>query len=138
MPLLGAVVCLTLIFGPAHAQRRPMDVPDTLTQPERGRTRLIMKDGSYQIVLSYQIVGDVVRYKSAERNGAIEDVPLALVDLAATVRWTHEHTAGNDSGTPVLSPELAREEAARAALTLEIKPGLRLPGEGSVVVLDTF
>jgi len=115
-----------------------MDIPDTLTQPERGRTRLIMKDGTYQIVLNYQIVGDIVRYKSAERNGAIEDVPLALVDLAATVRWTHDHTAGNDSGPPVLSPELAREEAARAALTLEIKPGLRLPDQGSVLVLDTF
>ncbi len=138
--MLTIVPCLALLLAPnpTHAQRRPMDVPDTLTQPERGRTRLIMKDGSYQIVLSYQIVGDVVRYKSAERNGTMEDVPLALVDLAATVRWTHEHTAGNDSGTPVLSPELAREEAARAALTLEIKPGLRLPGEGSVVVLDTF
>jgi hypothetical protein len=131
-------LALTLTWPAARAQRHPMDVPDTLTHSERGRTRLILKDGTYQIVLSYQIVGNVVRYKSAERNGAIEDVPLALVDLAATVRWKHEHTAGNDSGPPVLSPELAREEAARAALTLEIKPGLRLPGEGSVVVLDTF
>ena len=138
MPLLGVVVCLTLLLAPARAQRHPMDIPDTLTQPERGRTRLILKDGTYQIVLSYEIVGNVVRYKSAERNGSVEDVPLALVDLAATVRWTHEHTAAKDSGTPVLSPELAREEAARAALTLEIKPGLRLPAEGSVVVLDTF
>jgi hypothetical protein len=129
---------LTLALPPAHAQRRPIDIPDTLTKPERGRTRLIMKDGSYQIVLRYDIVGDVVRYKSAERNGAMEDVPLALVDLAATVRWKQEHTAGNDSGPPVLSPELAHEEAARAALTLEIKPGLRLPGQGSVLVLDTF
>jgi hypothetical protein len=131
-------VSMSLLAAPLCAQRRPIDIPDTLTKPERGRTRLIMKDGTYQIVLRYDIVGDVVRYKSAERNGAIEDVPLALVDLAATVRWKQQHTAGNDSGPPVLSPELAREEAARAALTLEIKPGLRLPDQGSVLVLDTF
>ena len=140
MPVLGALMGLALILASvfAHAQRRPIDIPDSLTQPERGRTRLILKDGTYQIVLSYKIVGNVVRYKSAERNGATEDVPLALVDLAATVRWKHEHSAGNDSGPAVLSPELAREEAARAALTLEIKPGLRLPDQGSVLVLDTF
>jgi hypothetical protein len=121
-----------------EGQRRPMDVPDPLMQQERGRTRLILKDGSYQIVLRYEIDGNVVRYVSAERNGAVEDVPLALVDLAATVRWHDQNAAGTDGGTPVLSPELAREEAARAALTLEVKPDLRLPDQGSVLVLDTF
>ena len=117
-----------------------MDVPDPLpqTQSQSGRTRLILKDGSYQLVLSYKIIGDVVRYRSAERNGAEEDVPLALVDLPATVRWKQQHTSVNDDGPPVLSPELAREEAARAALTPEILPGLRLTDTASVLVLDTF
>jgi hypothetical protein len=132
--------CLALAFiaVPAPAQRRPMDIPDTQAQSQSGRTRLILKDGTYQLVLSYKIVGNVVRYRSAERNGAEEDVPLALVDLPATVRWKQTHTAATDDGPPVLSPELAREEAARAALTPEILPGLRLSDSASVLVLDTF
>ena len=40
--------------------------------------------------------------------------------------------------TPVISPELAKEEAARAALTPEVAPDLRLPEEDSVLALDTF
>jgi hypothetical protein len=147
----GAVVLGAMLLGLAalpawaqttddqdQAQRHPMDVPDPLKQPERGRTRLILKDGSYQIVLRYEIDGDVVRYVSAERNGAVEDVPLALVDLPATVRWHMDNASSTDNGAPVLSPELAREEAAHAALTMEIKPGLRLPDQGSVMVMDTF
>jgi hypothetical protein len=38
----------------------------------------------------------------------------------------------------VLSPELAKEEAARAALTPEVSPNLRLPQDLSVMALDTF
>ena len=38
----------------------------------------------------------------------------------------------------MLSPELAREEADRAARTPEVAPDLRLPEEDSVLVLDTF
>lgn len=139
-----AVLLFTLLSTAAgvFAQRRPMDVPDTTganTVPER--TRLILKDGTYQLVLSYKVVGDIVHFRSAERGGEEEDIPLALVDLPATERWKQEHTPGAESAapqTPVLSPELAREEAERAALTPEIAPDLRLPEEDSVLALDTF
>jgi hypothetical protein len=119
-----------------------MDVPDTSsanTVPER--TRLILKDGSYQLVLNYKVVGNVVRYRSAERNGEQEELPLALVDMAATERWKQEHTPGAAPATqqaPVLSPELAKEEAERAALTPEVAPDLHLPEEDSVLALDTY
>lgn len=120
-----------------------MDVPNpTQGTDEPTRTRLILKDGTYQLVFSYKIVGDVVRYRSAERDGQEEEIPLALVDIAATEKWKkdHEPGAGDAQGaqTPVLSPELAKEEAARAALTPEVAPDLRLPQEDSVLALDTF
>ncbi|WP_433968172.1 hypothetical protein [Tunturiibacter gelidiferens] len=38
------------------------------------RTRLILKDGSYQVIMSYRIVGNVVHYISAERGGAEEEI----------------------------------------------------------------
>src|SRR5579875_1566299 len=137
-----ALAIAALALPLTHAQHRPMDVPDAVTPNAPARTRLILKDGSYQLVLSYKVVGDVVRYRSAERNGAEEDVPLALVDLPATQRWARDHAPGGaanpDPQRPVLSPELAREEAARAARTPEVAPDLRLPEEDSVLILDTF
>ncbi len=94
--------------------------PPVASQPETPRrTRLMLKDGSFQWVLSYKVVGDVVRYRSAERDGAQEDVPLSLVDMAATKAWeaAHDPNAPHPAvqQAPVLSPELAREEAARLA-----------------------
>lgn len=120
-----------------------MDVPNLVENTqEPAHTRLILKDGTYQLVLSYKVVGSVVHYRSAERDGEEEEIPLALVDLAATEQWKKDHEPGaqNQQSTqaPVLSPELAREEAARAALTPEIAPGLHLPEEDSILALDTF
>ncbi|HEX4154276.1 MAG TPA: hypothetical protein VHY48_01565 [Acidobacteriaceae bacterium] len=147
IPLLVAAILCALLSCSARAQQqqqqqhRPMDVPDNTATSAPERTRLILKDGTYQLMLSYKVVGNVVRFRSAERNGEVEDIPLSLVDLPATERWKREHTPGAQSSAqqaPVLSPELAKEEAERAALTPEIAPDLRLPEEDSVLVLDTF
>ena len=127
-----------------QTQRRPLD-PPIAAQPEtpHHRTRLILKDGSYQTVISYVVKGQVVRYQSAERNGQSEELPLALVDLEATQAWELAHdpsttSAQKDQVPTVVSPELAREEAARAARTPEIAKDLHLPEEDSVLALDTF
>ena len=128
----GIVLAAALLAtaAPVVAQRRAMDVPDT-THVETGpaRTRLILKDGSYQVVLSYQVSGNLVRYRSAERNGTTEEIPLALVDLPATEKWAHDHDPlirAQEQRAPVLSPELQKEEADRAARTPEVV-GHRLP-----------
>jgi hypothetical protein len=107
------------------------------------RTRLILKDGSYQIVMSYRIVGNLVRYVSAERGGAEEEIPVALVDFDATQRWEKQHTQAappdpDNPQTPAIDPELLKEEADRAALTPEVAKDLRLPEEDSTLALDTF
>jgi hypothetical protein len=125
--------------GAVHAQRKPMDPPSTLDTSHR--TRLILKDGTYQVVLTYKVDGGIVRYRSAERAGEVEEIPLKLVDLDATRKWEKEHTpeAQQEARTaPVLSPQLQKEEAARLARNPEVAPNLRLPDEDSVLVLDTF
>jgi len=130
-----------LAFAPASyatAQHTTALQPDANTPH---RTRLILKDGSYQIIMSYRIVGNVVHYISAERGGAEEEIPLALVDLDATKRWEQQHAQPSDSNNPqppAIDPELLKEEADRAALTPEVVKDLRLPEEDSTLALDTF
>jgi hypothetical protein len=110
------------------------------------RTRLILKDGSYQVVMSYQVNGNIVRYFSAERD-ATEEMPAELIDWDATHRWERQHLAENESDAgqglavapaPAIDPELLKEEADRAAWTPEVAPDLRLPELDSVLALDTF
>ena len=136
---VAAIALLLMALG-SVAQRRPAGEADPAQTAAYQRTRLILKDGSFQIVLSYKVDGSVVEYRSAERNGELEEIPLKLVDMAATARWYREHVEGikPEAERSVLNPELAKEEADRASLTPEVVPGLRLPEELSVLVLDTF
>jgi hypothetical protein len=131
LPRNIAVMALSLCLSSAA-------LAQTSSSPHR--TRLILKDGTYQIVLSYKVVGKVVRFASAERNGETEEIPLALVDLPATERWKADHAAETsaEDRPVVLSPELAREEAERSSRTPEVAPDLRLPDEVSILALDAF
>jgi hypothetical protein len=103
------------------------------------RTRLILKDGSYQVVLSYKVKGKIVTYMSAERDGA-EEIPFDLIDWDATHRWERQHSAGgaDQAQGPEIDPELLKEEADRAALTPEVEKDLSLPELDSVLALDYF
>jgi hypothetical protein len=101
--------------------------------------RLILKDGSYQVVTKYERVGDRVRYFSAER-GQWEEVPASLVDFAATDKWAKEHAPGAGPVSPAV-PEAAaidQEEQHARARTPDVSPGLRLPDQDGVWALDTF
>jgi hypothetical protein len=139
--LLLAVVLAASPATHAAPQHTTAIQPDD-TAPHR--TRLILKDGSYQIVMSYRIVGNLVRYISAERGGEEEEIPVALVDFDATHRWEKQHTQaaqtpGDDNApAPAIDPELLKEEADRAALTPEVAKDLRLPEADSSLALDTF
>lgn len=141
----GAValaIGLSLGCPASHAaQQHTTALQPDATTPHR--TRLYLKDGSYQIVMSYRIVGSVVRYVSAERGGAEEEIPLSLIDLDATHRWEKQHaqagpTDPNNPQPPAIDPELLKEEAERAALTPEVAKDLRLPEEDSTLALDTY
>jgi hypothetical protein len=139
-----AMVMLAWCVGSAVAQPRPaVPLPD-VSKTSAGaphRTRLILKDGSYQLVMSYTVKGKVVSYVSAER-GEVEELPNDLVDWNATHKWERDHppegAAGAQAPAPAIDPELLKEEADRRSLTPEVAPNLNLPDQDSVVALDYF
>jgi hypothetical protein len=100
--------------------------------------RLILKDGSYQSVTKYEIHGDRVRYFSAER-GEWEEIPKSLIDWDATDKFEQGRQAGTlDPGAVELDKQLEAERKAAQARSPEVAPGLRLPDEGGIFLLDTY
>jgi hypothetical protein len=94
--------------------------------------RLILKDGSYQLVTKYEVKGGRVRYYSTEREDW-EELPNSLVDWPATEKYE------KDKATP--SPEALQldKDIEREDVPLpEVAPGLRIPEDTGVFLLDTF
>jgi hypothetical protein len=145
---LGLMVCLP---GPAGGQtaqappdRKPMPVEQPAVPGMGANHRLILKDGSYQVVREYELVGDRVRYFSQERGGW-EEMPANLIDWEATRKWERDHAnAPTDDASPSLkeAEELDKEEASlrddQKARMPEVASGLELPDQDGVFVLDTY
>jgi hypothetical protein len=110
---------------PAAAPVAPEGVP-------RGK-KLVLKDGSFQLVRDYEKNGDRVRYFSVER-GTWEEIPAALVDWDATKKAE----AADEKTSSALLEKVRIQEAAANAQTpvdvdasLLVAPGVFLPeGEG--------
>jgi len=99
--------------------------------------RLILKDGSYQAVVKYEVQGDRVHYLSAERY-EWEDIPSALIDWDATQKYNQELDSGKLRTKAIETPEEKEEREKEDANSPEIAPGLRLPGSGGVFLADSF
>ncbi len=129
--LFRAALCLLLLLSPGSWLQHHMLQAQQLTQ------RLILKDGSYQSVVKYEIQGDRVHYLSAERY-QWEDVPVALIDWDATKKYNNALDSGK---LRVKVEETPEEKAAREkeeANSPEVAPGVRLPGSGGIFLLDEF
>jgi hypothetical protein len=106
--------------------------------PQQLAKRLILKDGSYQLATKWEVKGDRVRYLSAERD-EWEELPNSLVDWAATDKFAKDRAAGVPAPEAVeLDKEIEAERRAEEAKTPQVAPGLRLPEDGGMLLLDTF
>jgi len=97
--------------------------------------KLFLKDGSYQLVSSYEVRGDRVRYYSLERS-QWEEVPKSLVDFEATQRAEEEAKAGQKKQLEE-AKQISEERYEKTEnLGYEVAPGVRLPQEEGVYSLD--
>jgi hypothetical protein len=101
--------------------------------------RLILKDGSYQLVTQYEVKGDRVRYKSAERD-EWEELPSALVDWPATEKYGKDRATSAIPEAAALDKEKETDADREAELSHlpQVAPGLRLPEDSGVFLLDNF
>lgn len=103
--------------------------------PVQAAVKLYFNDGTFQLVTSYEVRGDRVRYYSAERS-AWEEVPLSLVDLAATKKGQQEEAAAKKKGLEEAG-EISAERFERPEETgFEVAPGARLPQDEGVFAYD--
>ncbi len=97
--------------------------------------KLHMKDGTYQLVKSYEVHGDRVRYYSVERS-AWEEVPVSLVDFEATKRAQAEEEAAKKKELEE-TRELEKQRFELLPETgYEVAPGIHLPQEQGVFAFD--
>ena len=100
--------------------------------------RLILKDGSYQLVTKYEVKGDRVRYKSAERD-EWEEVPSSLVDWTATEKYEKDRAAAATiPEASALDKQTDAEREAEESHLPQVAPGLRLPEDSGIFLLDNF
>jgi hypothetical protein len=142
--LTGSLAILALAVSTAsiHAQKTLPLKPDVPGMA--ANHRLILKDGTYQLVRKYEVVGDRVRYISIERSGEWEELPENLVDWDATRKWERDHATQIEEASPAMNEaaDIDKEEAAEREAAISRRPevakGLELPDEDGVFALDTY
>jgi len=145
-------LCLgTLLVPLALAWAMPFDAQQTQNAPAghgqsaeaasaratpRGQ-KLVLKDGSFQLVREYQIEGDRVRYYSVD-SGSWEFVPTSLIDWDATKKLEAEEKLRD--AAIVAKVHTQEGERVMAPLdidaSLEVAPGVFLPPGVNLFVFD--
>lgn len=150
---IGAVLLLGLFLDVQKASAWSFELQEQTSQPAdqnqqdlqkseiavplpKGK-KLILNDGTFQIVREYHREGDRVRYYSVERS-AWEEIPATLVDWTAT----QKAEADQDAHQQELAKQIAEtEKAARFAgldvdTSFEVRPGTFLPDNAGFYAVD--
>lgn len=135
-------IALVATASPKHLPENTFQEPATSQKDKtvsvvpRGK-KLILKDGTYQVIREYQRTGERVRYYSLER-GDWEEVPASMVDWDATAKAQTDDEKSNAAQVEKIHKQ---EEAKRMdnvadiAASLPVGKGAFLPdAEGMYVV----
>jgi hypothetical protein len=117
--------------APPPPGKRSDDSATAATPVPRGG-KLVLKDGTIQLIREYEVDGERVRYYSIEQH-QWEEMPTALVDWDATKKADESEVARKQA----LIAKVHSQEAARGAdaidvdASIEVSKGVFLPdGEG--------
>ena len=132
--LTAAVLLMGLLLPRERADREFLVIA---AQAQERTQRLILKDGSFQPVIKYEIQGDRVHYFSADRY-QWEDIPFSLIDWDATKKYDADLAAGKLTKRIEETPEEKEEREKEEANSPEISPSMRLPGTGGVFLFDQY
>jgi hypothetical protein len=131
VPFLALDASALQSSAPSPRQSSANSEPSSSASLPRGK-KLILRDGSFQLVREYKIEGDRVRYYSIEQ-AQWEEMPESLVDWDATHKV---ESADAKRDADVIAKVHARESGRTAQAldidaSLEVAPGVFLPpGEG--------
>jgi hypothetical protein len=143
-----ATVSLSFAYAASYGQSTASPLPKSTSSPaaqkedrsearfSRGK-KLVLKDGTFQLVRSYERNGERVRYFSIER-GDWEEIPSAMIDWSATEKARLEDEKTDEA----LVKRIQAEEQAKNVIavldvdaSLPVAQGVFLPsGEGMFVV----
>jgi hypothetical protein len=123
------------------AQQQPAQPPSSENKSLENMPqskKLVLKDGTFQLVRDYQRNGDRVRYYSVER-GDWEEIPASMVDWDATAKAETTREKSNDALTQKIHEQ---EEAKRLDnvqdidASLQVGKGAFLPDSDGMFVVE--
>jgi hypothetical protein len=102
----------------------------------RGK-KLVLKDGSFQLVREYEVQGDRVRYYSLD-SGSWEVMPTDLIDWDATKKLEAEERQRDVATVAKVHTQEAERTIAPLDIdaSLEVAPGVFLPPGANLFVFD--
>jgi hypothetical protein len=127
---LAAILAVAASIWSAPQDTKPKSSADqeTVRVPLPKGKKLVLADGTFQLVREYSVQGDRVRYWSVERS-AWEEIPTTLVNWDATHKAEAEQSK-QDAELKAKIRATAISEVAKEIdvdRSLEIKPGVFLP-----------
>ena len=139
VPILALLALAATFAAPVPAQQESPNREQAAQQTSPNRSpiyprgiRLMLTDGTFQLVRQYQVMGDRVRYYDLDRSDW-EEIPASLVDWAATKK---EEAIEGQTDAALLKKVRHQEDQRRMMplavdASLEVAPGVFLPpGEG--------
>lgn len=120
----------------ASASKEPSSAAPATPVLPRGK-KLVLRDGSFQLVRDYQIQGDRVRYYSVD-SGSWEVMPANLVDWDATKKLEAEEAQRDRAIVAKVHTEEGERVIAPLDIdaSLEVAPGVFLPPGVNLFVFD--